>query len=234
MDMKKEFKTEFIDKCSESEIKRTQEFRDLEKINKLLRTSKNVIKIIKKELEKSNNNSFSLLDVGCGSGDVSLEIAKWARKNNYKAKIEIIDINPLAINLAKQKTKNFSEINVGKKDILKNEFKKYDFVLLLFTLHHFKEENIIKLLKKLSNISKSKVIIEDFIRDFLSYYFIKITNPLLSFLISKQSKKDALQSVKNSYTIKEIGHFLRLADIKKYKIKRRLLFHKFNLRIHKN
>lgn len=86
--------------------------------------------ILTSQLPVSHNESFSLLDVGCGFGDMY----QYLRQNNYNVDYTGIDITPSFIKTA---TKRFPGINFRVEDFLEKEYKNdYDFVVCSGTLNY--------------------------------------------------------------------------------------------------
>ena len=130
-------------------------FRDtldkLEIINRFLGGNSVTIKGLKKLLKnQSKNKTITIVDLGCGNGDVLRDVSKFGRKNNYSFKLIGIDANPAAIDYARELSKEYSELSFKTMDILSEDFKKqsYDVVLCTLFLHHLKNEELISFLKK--------------------------------------------------------------------------------------
>ena len=124
-------------------------------VQKLIRT------ISKKEI-------ITILDVGCGNGDMLRKLADYGYRNKINFLLIGIDANNFTINYAKQLSENYSNISFLCLDIFEEAFRelKYDIVLCTLTLHHFKDNQIIKLLnvlyansKSLSTISSQRSVI---------------------------------------------------------------------------
>jgi cyclopropane fatty-acyl-phospholipid synthase-like methyltransferase len=99
-------------------------------------------------------SGYSLLDLGCGYG----ELIKTIRKLNYEINYTGVDISELIIKKARLlfKKNSFSSL-----DILKDKIKNFDFVIMngLFTVkNNLSEKNMkfffYKMIKKVNNISK--------------------------------------------------------------------------------
>ena len=115
-------------------------FRDtldkLKTINRFLGGNSVTIKGLKKLLEnQSKNKTITIIDLGCGNGDMLRYVSKFGRKNNYSFKLIGIDANYAAIEYAKELSKEYSELSFSTIDILSEDFKKqsYDIACLLYT-----------------------------------------------------------------------------------------------------
>ena len=129
-------------------------FRDtldkLETINRFLGGNTVTIKGLKNLLKTSSKNkTITMVDLGCGHGDILRDVAKFGRKNNYRFKLIGIDANHAAIDYARELSVDYPELSFETIDIFSEEFKKqtYDVVLCTLFLHHFKSEELISFLK---------------------------------------------------------------------------------------
>ena len=80
-------------------------FRDtldkLKTINRFLGGNSVTIKGLKKLLKnQSKNKTITIIDLGCGNGDMLRYVSKFGRKNNYSFKLIGIDANYAAIELS--------------------------------------------------------------------------------------------------------------------------------------
>ena len=114
------------------------EFRDtldkLEIINRLLGGNSVTIKGLKKLLyTRTKTKTITIIDLGCGHGDILRDVAKFGRKNNYKFKLLGVDANPDAIKYARELSKDYSELSFETIDVFSEDFKKqsYDVVLCI-------------------------------------------------------------------------------------------------------
>ena len=90
-------------------------FRDtldkLERINRLLGGNIVTIKGVKKLLKNEPKDKIiTIVDLGCGHGDILRGVAKFGRKNGYRFKLIGIDANPDAIAYANELSKGYSEL----------------------------------------------------------------------------------------------------------------------------
>ena len=156
-------------------------FRDtldkLEIINRFLGGNIVTIRGVKKVLKnKPKDKTITIIDLGCGHGDILRDVAKHGRKNGYTFKLIGIDANPDAIEYANELSKEYQEISFEALDIFSDNFKKleYDIVLCTLFLHHFKDEELISFLKTTLENAKIGVVVNDLHRHRLAYYLFKI------------------------------------------------------------
>ena len=183
-------------------------FRDtldkLEIINRLLGGNKVTIEGLKKLLKnQSKNKVITIVDLGCGHGDILRDIAKFGRKNNYSFKLIGIDANLAAIEYAEELSKEYSELSFKAIDVFSEDFKKqsYDIVLCTLFLHHFKNDELMSFLKTTIQKATIGVVVNDLHRHKLAYYLFKLIG---FFIKNKMVREDGLTSVLRAFKRKDL------------------------------
>ena len=183
-------------------------FRDtldkLEIINRFLGGNKLTIHGLKKLLEnQSKNKTITIVDLGCGHGDILRDVAEFGRKKNYSFKLIGIDANFAAIEYARELSKEYSELSFEMIDIFSEDFKKqsYDIVLCTLFLHHFKNEELISFLKSTIKKATIGVVINDLHRHKLAYYLFKLIG---FFVKNKMIREDGLISILRAFKRKDL------------------------------
>ena len=178
----------------------------LELTNRLLGGNKVTILGLKKLIEKiPKNNIITIIDLGCGNGDILRDIAKFGKKNKYSFKLVGVDANIAAIGYARELSKNHPEICFKSIDILSEDFKdeSYDVVLCTLFLHHFKNKELISFLRKTIQKATIGIVVNDLHRHKLAYYLFKLIG---IFVKNKTFKKDGLTSVLRAFKRKELEY----------------------------
>jgi 2-polyprenyl-3-methyl-5-hydroxy-6-metoxy-1,4-benzoquinol methylase len=188
-------------------------FRDtldkLEIINRFLGGNSVTIKGLKKLLKnQSKNKTITIVDLGCGNGDVLRDVSKFGRKNNYSFKLIGIDANPAAIDYARELSKEYSELSFKTIDVLSEDFKKqsYNIVLCTLFLHHLKNEELISFLKKTTENATIGVVVNDLHRHKLAYYLFKLIG---FFIKNKMVRQDGLTSVLRAFKRKDLENIAK-------------------------
>lgn len=167
----------------------------LEKINRWLGGNKVTINGLKLILETHpKEKEITIVDIGCGHGDILRDVAKFGRKNKYKFKLIGIDANSTAIKYANELSLEYPELSFKTQDIFSDEFQKHEFDIVLATLflHHFKEEQLVSFLKNTINQTKIGIVVNDLHRNKLAYYLFML---LSIFINNKMIIDDGLTSV---------------------------------------
>lgn len=188
-------------------------FRDtldkLEIINRFLGGNSVTINGLKKLLKNQpKNKTITIVDLGCGNGDILRDVSKFGRKNNYSFKLIGIDANLAATEYAKELSKEYSELSFKTMDILSEDFKKqsYDVVLCTLFLHHFKNEELISFLKTTTDKATIGVVVNDLHRHKLAYYLFKLIG---FFIKNKMVRQDGLTSVLRAFKKKDLENIAK-------------------------
>ncbi|RNC88105.1 MAG: methyltransferase domain-containing protein [Winogradskyella sp.] len=125
---------------------------------------------------KPKGKTYTIIDLGCGHGDLLRLVADYGRKNGYKFKLIGVDANQDAIDYANELSGDYNELSFINEDIFSEDFiqREYDIVLATLFLHHFKEEEIKGLLKTLTLKTKIGIVINDLHRNAIAYGLFKI------------------------------------------------------------
>lgn len=189
------------------------------KINQLLGGNQLTLQGVEKLLKNiPKQTEITILDVGCGNGDMLRNLADYGTKNNLKFNLIGIDANQFTINYAEKLSKNYSNISYKCEDIFDKPFKelKYDIVLCTLTLHHFKEDEIIELLNIFNTNSKIGIVINDLQRSAIAYRLFQGLSFI--FRLNNMTKQDGLTSILRGFKKQELIDFSEKLKLRNYKI----------------
>lgn len=182
-------------------------------INKWLGGNNVTINGLKNILENHpKNQPITLIDLGCGGGDMLRIISKHFKKEGYKLKLIGVDANKDAILYASVLSKNYPDISFMDFDIFSEAFEtlQYDVVLATLFLHHFKEEQIIDILSKAKNKAKLGIIVNDLHRNSVAYYLFKI---ICLTIKNNMIIEDGLTSILRGFKRKELEQFSKKLQV---------------------
>ena len=162
---------------------------------------------------------ITIVDVGCGNGDLLRVLSNYGKENNYSFSLIGIDANAFTVNHAKKLSESYSNINFQCEDIFEFDFSqlKCDIILCTLTLHHFKNEEIESLLTTFYVNSNLGIVINDLHRSSLAYRLFQIICFL--FQLNSMSREDGLTSILRGFKKEELELFSKKLGFKKYIIK---------------
>ncbi|QTE21389.1 methyltransferase domain-containing protein [Polaribacter cellanae] len=186
----------------------------LEKINRWLGGNKVTINGLKSILKNHNKaQEITIIDIGCGHGDILRDVAKFGRKHSYKFKLIGVDANPTAIEYANELSVNYPELSFETQDIFSDDFKnrKVDVVLATLFFHHFKEPELVLFLKNTIKQTKIGIVVNDLHRHKLAYYLFLL---LSIFISNKMIIEDGLTSVLRGFKRKDLEEISKKIKVK--------------------
>ena len=173
-------------------------------INKLLGGNIVTLNGLKKLLKNQpKTKPITIVDLGCGGGDILRAIAKYGKNEGYNFQLIGVDANKNASDYAASLSIDYENIKFLHVDVFSEEFKTmhYDIVITTLFLHHFKEAQLLQLLNHLLKITTIGIVVNDLHRHRLAYYLFKlITIPVENKMIIE----DGLTSVLRGFKRKEL------------------------------
>lgn len=171
--------------------------------NKL--TLSGILKLLR---DTPKDRPISVVDLGCGNGDMLRALAKVGEKLGYKFDLLGIDANQATIDYAIELSTAFDNIRYIKMDVLTDEFADIDYDVALCTLflHHFEDDVAFDFVKALESKAKIGVIINDLHRHPLAYYLFRlITLPVNNYMM----KQDGMLSIRKGWRREDFEKFAR-------------------------
>jgi len=206
-----------------AELKRT--LQDLDKVNKWLGGNKITLEGVEKVIASMCfQQPLQIVDVGCGNGSVLKEVAQFGRKKGIKMQLKGIDANPHTIEIARENCGDFPEIEFEPQDVFSEAFakEKSDIVLCTLTLHHFKDDEIKRLLQVFTEKSQMGIVINDLKRSRLAYRLFQLFCAV--FINNDIAREDGLISIKRSFRKKDLLNYGKSLNVRKQEIHEKWAF----------
>jgi len=113
-----------------------------------------------------SGRSYTVLDLATGAGDVPRAMVEWARSCGVALKVDAVDANASTIEIARQLSRAYPEIEFMRANALTYESPTtYDLVCCSLALHHFSEDDAVRLLRRTRQLSHRFVLVSDLERD---------------------------------------------------------------------
>jgi 2-polyprenyl-3-methyl-5-hydroxy-6-metoxy-1,4-benzoquinol methylase len=148
-----------------------------------------------------DTQSFSLLDVGAASGDMGACVRRW-----YPA-ARVTSLDYVESHLAASQGDRVAG------DAFRLPFRRasFDYVFCSLFLHHFRDEQVIELLRKFGEVARKAVLAIDLERNPIPYYFMAWSWPLLGW--DPVTVHDGAISVEAAFRGKELKELARRAGL---------------------
>ena len=142
--------------------------RDLERIRQLNRwfgSYRLVLAFIRNWIKPADK--LRVVDLATGSGDIPRLIVDYARKISARVEIDALDRQPATLEIARRLSADYPEISYREANVLEwNPIEAYDITLCTLALHHFSNEDAVRLLRSCRQVSKRFVLVSDLRRSF--------------------------------------------------------------------
>ena len=186
--------------------------REIAFINKYLGDERAFKKSLLREVESENIREFSVLDVGCGSGELLTCIAQFARRSLRSACLVGLDLNEISVSSTNKKSAEFPEISSIRGDAFRLPFADgtFDYAVSSLFFHHLTDEQIPIVLAEMSRVARRGVFIIDLHRHRMAYILYRLF--CVAFRISPLVKQDGLLSILRGFKLKELKELLTSED----------------------
>lgn len=191
---------------------------DLRRINQLLGGTRVVMQAIRTSLD-SSRKEVSLLDIGTGSADIPSSVAAKLRRLGINPFVAALDLSERNMRLTCARLMVDEAISLIQANAfdLPFEDRSFDFVTASLFLHHFRENEIVRLLKGFARVARRAVIINDLMRNLVPYYFIRMAGAVFE---SRLTRNDAPVSVLKGFTAEELRQLARRAGLTHFRVRR--------------
>lgn len=199
-----------------------QTLKELDTINR--RLGGNAISLSSFKALLKNHDIKTVVDLGCGGGDIMVGMAKIGRRLKRELCFTGIDANPHIVDYAKRNCAAWQNIDFQSINIFEEQFRnqKYDVIHCCLFLHHFTEEQLVALFRSFKNQARVAIIVNDLHRHSLAFYSIKWITRLFS--KSYMVQNDAAVSVARGFKRAELKSILSQAKIQNYTLNWRWAF----------
>lgn len=151
----------------------------------------------------SRERPATLLDIGCGGGDVARRLARWARRDGLRLAVTAIDADERAVRYAAglpaDPDVTFRRALSG--DLVR-EGRAFDFVTSNHLLHHLTDAELRALLTDCERLARVRVLHSDLTRHALAYHLFSVGARVFPGTFIRE---DGLRSIRRSHTRAELA-----------------------------
>lgn len=211
---KRSTEQEFLDNPDCDPALALESYRFMEKVNRYFGGARNVRCFIENVIaERDSSSPIRILDIGSGSCDIPIAISRWARSRGVPVKFTCLEVFDSAVKIARAKIAELGETSVElvQEDVFTHiPEDPYDYAVASMCFHHFEDEMILGLMRRLRTFVKHGVLINDLHRSFLTWLGVL---PLTVFS-HEGVKHDSRLSIRRGFKTCELRKLLmRLEDV---------------------
>lgn len=193
---------------------------ELQRVNRWLGDASALKHSLLAEIERQDLKSFSVVDVGAGSGELLRVAATWAREHKRKASLTGVELNARSAVSIAESSAAFPEITGVRGDSFRLPFadQQFDYALCSLFTHHFRDGDVVAILEELRRVAARGIFVIDLHRHPIAYWFYTTVGHL--FLHNRLIREDGALSILRSFTPDELGALARQAGLDNATVKR--------------
>lgn len=197
---------------------------ELRRINDYLGDARALRRELLPLIERAGLHSFSVLDVGAGSGELLRVIAEWSEETGRAAHLVGLELNARSASAILEGSASFPNIASVRADALHLPFadNSFDFVICSLFTHHFRDEQVVSILVQLSRVARRSIFVIDLHRHAAAYYLYRTIGRL--FLYNRLVREDGALSILRGFSPGELARLGQQAELSDVRVTRRFPF----------
>lgn len=216
---------ELMDEPAVDSAELARSLADLRGANRWLGGTRVVIRELAPILRRLRGEEIRLLDVGTGSADLPLAVARWAAGEGIRLRVVATDAHPATVAEARALVEGNDNVEVMRADALSLSFPDASFhVAMCHTaLHHFDPADAVRVLRELGRVASAAVVVTDLRRSIgglLGARLLAVTvwrgHPI--------TRHDGPRSVRASFTPGELRRLASEAGLREGRVRTHPLF----------
>jgi SAM-dependent methyltransferase len=197
---------------------------ELRRINRFLGDASALRHSLLAEIEREGLESFSLLDVGAGSGELLRVVASWAKASGRNSLLVGLELNARSAKAILEESGEFASINALRGDALRLPFADncFDYAICSLFTHHFKDEQVVAILNEMGRVARRRLFVIDLHRHAAAYYLYTTVGRL--FLHNRLIREDGALSILRGFRPCELTRLASQSRLVKFRVERRFPF----------
>ena len=189
---------------------------ELQLVNRWMGDAHSLKATLLREIEAQGAASFSVLDIGAGSGELLRVAATWARQNNRQFSGVGLELNERMAESILEESERFDEISSVRGDALQLPFAdaQFDYVMCSLFTHHLVDEQVVQVLREMSRVARRRIFVIDLHRHPVAYFLYTTLGKIV--LHNRLLRHDGALSILRSFKSDElldVGQRAGLRDI---------------------
>jgi len=211
---------EYLDEQGHDEAVLADSMRQVADVNRYLGGTRSTVRAVERLLP--TDRTGTVLDVGCGAGDVAAALAN--RVQGRHVRITAIDLHPQILALARQRLHAMNSVHLARADALALPFadRSFDVAMMSLTLHHFEDDAPVTVLRELGRVAAA-VVINDLERNWQNRAGALLLGRTL-WARNRLTRHDGPLSVERSFTAAELSGLAHRAGLHDVRVRRRYFY----------
>lgn len=192
---------ELMDRPDASPAELAAALTSLRALNRYFGTYRIVAKFLRAWIKRGDR--LRVLDLATGSADIPRLIADHAREVGAEVQIVAVDFQPATVEMARQLSSGYPEITCECANALTfSTAEPFDLVINFLALHHFSDEDAVRLLRRCRELSRKFVLVSDLRRGWLATIGVYLLTAL--FFRDRMTRQDGRASAARSFSLGEL------------------------------
>jgi ubiquinone/menaquinone biosynthesis C-methylase UbiE len=194
---------------------------ELQLVNRWMGDAHSLRTTLFRAIEAQSLTTFSVLDVGAGSGELLRVTAAWARQTNRQFRAVGLELNERSAESINEESERFDEISGVRGDALHLPFQdaQFDYVICSLFTHHFVDDEVVQILGEMSRVAKRRIFVIDLHRHPIAYLLYTTLGKLV--LHNRLLRHDGALSILRSFKSGELLALAQRAELRDVVIERR-------------
>jgi 2-polyprenyl-3-methyl-5-hydroxy-6-metoxy-1,4-benzoquinol methylase len=199
---------ELMDRPQPVSAELEHDLRNLRQLNRFFGSHRLVLRFLRRWVKPGAR--MRIVDLATGSGDIPRLIVDYARSINATVHIDAIDQQTATLVIASNLSTNYPEIAFIGANILEwQPAEPYDLVLCSLVLHHFGEEDAVRVLRRCRELSRKFALVSDLRRGLLATVGVYLLTATI--FRNPMTRTDARLSAARAFSFMEMHKLARQA-----------------------
>jgi len=172
---------EWMDNFDITDVRLLRALIELPRLNRLLGGYRSA-RIAMREFLRTADGPVEVLDIGTGIGDLPVRMVRWAESAGRAMTVTATDANPVTVQAARNYTAaRTTKIRCEVADAMALPYAdaSFDVATASQVLHHFSDEQALRVLREMIRVARRMVIVSDLHRNRLAWLGIHVVSRVL-------------------------------------------------------
>lgn len=185
--------------------------RDLAAVNTATLARGPTVDFMRRASRRAPGRTLTVLDVGCGDGDMLRRLHRWARRTGRALSLIGVDLNPLSVQAAEAATPSGLGIAYRCMDAFDPALGDHDVILSSLFTHHLTDPEVMQFLASMEQRARVGWFVNDLHRHALAYHGFRALSSLAGW--HRFVRHDGPLSVARSFRRDDWDRLLRAAGL---------------------
>ena len=197
---------------------------ELQLVNRWMGDAHSLKATLLREIETQRLASFSILDIGAGSGELLRVAATWSRQTNRHMRAVGLELNERMAESILEESERFDEITSVRGDALNLPFveAEFDYVICSLFTHHLLDEQVVQVLREMSRVARRRIFVIDLHRHPVAYFLYTVPGKII--LHNRLVRHDGALSILRGFKSNELLELAQRAGLRDIRVERHFPF----------